>query len=87
MLAAHASWRKEVVPKPVERPRRPKLTKTPKDDARPGWADLLARVFAVDGWQCVCGRIMEVRTIVIRPPTTTRVLTGLERATGPPAAA
>jgi hypothetical protein len=49
VLAAHASWRNEVIPRPVERPRRPKLTKTPKHDPRPGWADRLVRVFAVVG--------------------------------------
>lgn len=90
VLAANAAWRREVVPKPVpERPRRRKLSRetTPPKDARLGWADLLERVFAVDGWRCLCGRTMELRSIVIGPPATTRVLAGLERATGPPAAA
>jgi hypothetical protein len=88
VVAANAGWRKEVVPRPVERPRRKKLTKSPAaGGTAPGWADLLERVFAVDGWRCLCGRTMELRTIVIRPPATTRVLAGLERATGPPAAA
>jgi putative transposase/transposase-like zinc-binding protein len=88
VLAGNAAWRKEVVPTPPkDRVRRRKLTRVdvrPKDDDRLGWADLLERVFAVDGWRCLCGQPMELRTIVIRPPATTRVVDGLARATGPP---
>jgi hypothetical protein len=88
VLAGNAAWRKEVVPKPIpERPRRKKRAKTPSvSDTGPGWADLLERVFAVDGWRRACGKTMELRTIVIRPPATRGVLRALERATGPPAA-
>lgn len=52
---------------------------------RPGWADLLKRVFAVDGWACPhCAAPMRLRSIVIHPRATTRVVRGLLRATGPP---
>jgi hypothetical protein len=87
VLAGNAAWRKEVVPPPPKTPRRPKLARTPKPvgpDDPLGWADLLWRVFAVDGWLCRCGRPMRIRSIVIHPPATTEVLDGLTRATGPP---
>ena len=48
----------------------------------------LRRVFRVDGWECPhCAKPMKLRSIVIREPATTRVLSGLLRSTGPPAEA
>ena len=41
-----------------------------------------------DGWACPhCNKPMKLRSIVIREPATTQVVSGLLRATGPPAAA
>jgi len=99
VLAGNASWRAEVVPRVPEsteaerearraRKLRPSkvVGKDEKLDDKPGWADLLKRVFGFDGWLCDCGRPMKLRAIVIREPATTRVVRGLLRATGPPAA-
>ena len=50
------------------------------------WAELLHRVFEVDGWACPhCNKPMKLRSIVIREPATMRVVSGLLRCTGPPA--
>ena len=98
VLAGNAAWRAEVVPKvPTseqaerEARRARKLTRPrmvgrdERLDDKPGWADLLKRVFGVDGWLCDCGSTMKLRAIVIREPATTRVVRGILRATGPPA--
>ncbi len=96
VLAGNAAWRTEIVPKPTpEAPdvaaarRTKRLTRHPRInlvDARPGWAELLKRVFDVDGFACPgCGGPLTLRCIVVNPPATTRILTGLQRATGPPA--
>ncbi len=98
VLAGNAAWRPEVVPPPpreapdVAAARRAKrLTRHPRInlvDARPGWAELLKRVFDVDGFACPgCGGPLALRCIVVNPPATTRILAGLERATGPPVSA
>ena len=60
-----------------------KLTRRPSAGTdRPGWAELLKRVFAVDGWACPhCAAPMRLRSIVIHPPAATRVVRGLLRAT------
>ena len=86
VLAAHAAWRKEVVPKPPVRTPRPKLVRagTRTNDRALGWADLLWRVFTVDGWRCECGATMQLRTVVIGPPASTRIIDRLVAATGPP---
>lgn len=54
VLAANAAWRPEVVPKPPDPARRrpPKLARPGKlavVSERPGWAELLERVFRVWG--------------------------------------
>jgi hypothetical protein len=102
VLAGNAAWRAEVVPKvatstPAERDARAALKLVKAEDRRARgeraeqrrcWAELLRRVFAYDGWACPhCQKPMKLRTIVIREPSTTQVLSGLLRATGPPAAA
>jgi hypothetical protein len=86
VLAAHAALRKRIIPRPPHpRSRRPKLCRTGRASTNQlGWADLLQRVFSVDGWRCACGRRMELRAIVVRPPASVRVLRGLLRARGPP---
>ena len=55
------------------------------------WSQLLWRVFGLDGWLCPhCTKPMKLRTVVIGPPATIRVIDGLERAAragpAPPAA-
>jgi hypothetical protein len=96
VLAGNAAWRAEVIPKPkpesqeaaAERRAR-RLTRHPRlDPAGEGssWADLLQRVFAVDGFRCSrCGERLRIRRLVVNPPATNRILEGLRRATGPPA--
>jgi len=52
------------------------------------WAELLLRVFRVDGWACPhCQQAMSLRTVVIGVPACTRILRGLQESTGPPAEA
>jgi len=98
VLAGNAAWRAEVVPKvatsdearATERAelrlvrRAAKRARNTGDEA-PCWAELLKRVFGVDGWQCpCCGKRMTLRTIVVGAPASTRVVTGLLRARAPP---
>ena len=98
VLAGNAGWRKEVIPKvPTSESAKAearlwlKLVKrreagvTTAEVDSPGWADLLKRVFGVDGWQCpCCGKRMTLRTIVIGAPASTTVVSGLLRARAPP---
>ena len=97
VLAGNAGWRKEVVPKvPTSESAKAearlslKLVKRRKEGATTGedtlgWADLLKRVFGVDGWQCpCCGKRMTLRTIVIGAPASTRIVSGLLHARAPP---
>lgn len=101
VLAGNAAWRAEVVPKvpsstEAEREARASLRLVKRaakrgrvkvaDDAPPGWAELLRRVFGVDGWACPdCGKRMRLRTVVVGSPASTTIVTGLLRSTGPPA--
>ena len=93
VLAGHAAWRSEVVPKrvpdkdPELRPKRV-LSPMPRIDGGSGtwmpWADLLERVFHVDGLRCpTCGQPMKVRCLV-QGRATRKVVEGLVKATGPP---
>lgn len=90
VLAANAAWRPEVVPKPPDPARRrpPKLGRPGKlavVTERPGWAELLERVFRVDAYACPsCGKPMRVRTVILEPRLATKLLGALERSTGPP---
>jgi hypothetical protein len=57
------------------------------DDTRwTTWEELLRRVFGVDSLACPhCGQQMTLRTVVVRPPASIKVLVGLTRAArGPP---
>lgn len=64
---------------------RPGATRLERAEQRLTWAELLQRVFRVDGWECPhCREQMSLRTVVIGMPACTRILTGLEKATGPP---
>jgi hypothetical protein len=97
ILAGNAAWRGEVVPKvptsteaqrverAAKRLTRPGATRSERAEQRLTWAELLPRVFRVDGWECPhCREQMSLRTVVIGMPACTRILTGLEKATGPP---
>jgi len=102
VLAGNAALRPEVVPKvptstAAEQAEREALklvkaenrgSRSDRAEQRLCWAELLRRVFRVEGWQCPhCAKPMKLRSIVIREPATTQVLSGLLRATGPPAQA
>jgi hypothetical protein len=95
VLSANAAWRREVIPRP--KPEAPdaaaaraakKLRKSPPIrivDEKPGWAELLARVFGKDGFACAhCGGTMVLRCLVLAPPATTRILRSLAKGTAPP---
>ena len=85
-------FRNEVIPEPPKPERRARLTKTPGliPSRWHGWADLLWRVFEVDGLACECGGRLTLHAVVC-PPATLDVLESLERsanrqARGPPQA-
>lgn len=100
VLAGNAAWRKEVVPKvasstDAEREARASLRVVKRDakrgrdklpdDAPLGWAELLKRVFGVDGLECPdCGKRMRLRTVVEGSPAALTITTSLLRSTGPP---
>ena len=95
VLAGKASLRGEVVPPPPAESasapqlrRSERLTRRPRvrlEGERASWADLLRRVFGVDAYRCPgCGGRLALRTVVVNPPATTKILRGLERAQGPP---
>ena len=84
VFAGRSAWRREVVPAPPAfAPQRPALSKkaTPVHNARYlTWAELLWRVFAVDGWRCPrCDRPMTLRAVPW-PRATLRILDGLDAA-------
>jgi len=95
VLAAHAAWRREVVPDPdaladqrkeqAASDAKRKLAKRARRSRWSSWvpwAYLLKRVFGVDGWECArCASPMSLRAVVIGAPATTRVLAGLAAAT------
>jgi hypothetical protein len=93
VFAGNSAWRAEVVPKPPpvsarEQKRRQarRLSHQPSPSpTTPGWAYLLARVFKVDAFQCPhCGKPMDLRCVVVRPPASTRILRGLGAPRAPP---
>ena len=100
VLAGNAAWREGVVPKvptssAADQAARAALKLVKHDNRRRraaagqpeplGWADLLRRVFGVDGWLCPeCGQPMRLRAVVLGAPATSRVIAGLLRARGPP---
>ena len=49
--------------------------------AKATWAELLWRVFSVDGWRCTsCGGRMALRHVMGGGPATSEVLESLQRA-------
>lgn len=92
VLAGHSADRASVVPVPPAltrkerwRRRSRKLCRRPRA-LRLGWADLLERVFGEDVFVCKhCQGQMRIRSIVVNPPATSRILAGLARARPPPA--
>ena len=85
VLAPNARLRSRVVPEPpppvpdrapLARPDRRALL----EGRRLSWAQLLERVFGLDGWRCPrCGEPMRLRTVVM-PPATLRVIHSLHRS-------
>jgi serine/threonine protein kinase len=97
VLAGNAAWRAEVVPKvptssaaeeEARRARRLSTHRGPRFGREaPGGADLLWRVFQVDGWACpACGGRMRLRMVVDLAPAAKRIATGLLRSRAPPGA-
>jgi hypothetical protein len=91
VLAANASWRAEVVPRPrTERAHRHRTLSRESED-RPAssrwiaWATLLKRIFDVDGFRCNgCGGPMRLRAMIEDPPLATRIIEALEGAARAP---
>ncbi len=81
VVAPRHRFRAAVVPEPpAQTDPRPRLTKKPRGSSRwHGWADLLWRVFEVDGLACPCGRRLVLHAVV-RPPATLQVIDSLERS-------
>ena len=88
VLGGNAKLRSRIVPTPpsAEQQRGCLGTKRSRPDAdKPKWkvrwipwAQLLFRVFGVEGLRCDCGGWMEVHAIVIGQPATTRALRALQ---------
>ena len=81
VLASNHRWRKRVVPntpQPASLGLLRKDTPTRLSRWHP-WADLLWRVFEVDGFACACGRRFVLHAVVL-PPATLDVLAKLERS-------
>ena len=82
VLAPRHRLRTAVIPEPpVASDPRPALTKAPtrRRSRWHPWADLLWRVFEVDGLACPCGRRLVLHAIV-QPPATLGVLDSLRRS-------
>ena len=81
VLAPRHRLRSRVIPEPPEEEEpRDRLTRNPAPGRSRwhGWADLLWRVFEVDGFACACGGRFVLHAVV-RPPATFDVLASLER--------
>jgi hypothetical protein len=93
VLASHHRLREHVIPKPAAPPPPPQLaldfalSSDPAESSprprRIAWAQLLARVFAIDITRCrTCGGRMRVLEVVSDPDAIARILHG---ARAPPA--
>lgn len=98
VYAAHAAWRSELVPRRLPDAgrdgkttllRRPAPLKGRNRSAWCPWSELLERVFGTGGFVCPrCAGQMTLRTVVVGPPATTRILAGLANSSrGPPSVA
>ena len=81
VLAPRHRFRNQVILEPpAHTEERTRLTKKPRGSSRwHPWADLLWRVFDVDGLACACGGRLVLHAIV-QPPATLGVLESLERS-------
>ena len=81
VLAPRHRFRNQVIPEPpAHTEERTRLTKKPRGRSRwHPWADLLWRVFGVDGLACACGGRLVLHAIV-QPPATLNVLDSLRRS-------
>ena len=81
MLAPRHRFRNRVLPvPPAHTEERTRLTKKPRGRSRwHPWADLLWRVFGVDGLVCACGGRL-VSHAIVQPPATLGVLDSLRRS-------
>ena len=81
VLAPRHRFRNQVIPvPPAHTEERTRLTKKPRGRSRwHPWADLLWRVFGVDGLACACGGSLVLHAIV-QPPATLYVLDSLRRS-------
>jgi hypothetical protein len=81
VLAPRHKFRNQVIPEPpAHTEERTRLTKKPRGRSRwHAWADLLWRVFEVDGLACACGGRLVLHAIV-QPPATLYVLDSLRRS-------
>ncbi|MFK7928577.1 MAG: hypothetical protein AB8H79_10345 [Myxococcota bacterium] len=91
ILASRARDRDRLLPRPTPRRQRARsrLTKAPTTSVNPRWtpwAELLRRVFDEHAPACPhCGEAMTLRTMVVRPRATLKVLSSLRAsARGPP---
>ena len=81
VLAPRHRFRNQVIPvPPAHTEERTRLTKKPRARSRwHAWADLLWRVFEVEGLACACGGRLVLHAIV-QPPATLGVLDSLRRS-------
>jgi hypothetical protein len=81
VLAPRHRFRNQVIPEPPAVEPREKLTKKPAlgPSRWHSWADLLWRVFEIDGLACPCGGRLVLHAVV-RPPATFDVLDSLDRS-------
>ena len=88
VLAPHAAWRSEVVPKPPPPAKvHARLSRGKGNPRWLAWSELLWRVFRVDGWLCPgCLKPMRLRAVIEGPPASTRILASLLKGHDPPAA-
>jgi hypothetical protein len=87
VYANRSSWRSRVVPgkrRPSTAPRLSRKPPTSADSRWVPWAELLHRVFGVNGFACPsCGGTMQIRAVVLGP-VTGRILAGLARSARAP---
>ena len=89
-LAPHSRIRAAIVPKKEELPEQtpvvtPESESTPKKKRRMGWAELLARVFAIDITTCPqCGGELKVIAAIVEVSAIKKILGHLDLPDKPP---